>query len=187
LQLTELIFANNDLDIDAGCSYHLHFSIEGIKHSYGQHVQAEAMVFLNKSLIEGLWPSALVDRLGDMNYYKPLIQQDKYSMLHFNAGYKTWEFRIFGNISNIADAKACYILAIKAMRHVYRVLEGMVPSLRSRIAEIANIDKGNLSLSQIFCQDGCSLFRWEEPLTIEQLIEACRAPESVDEDTNNVA
>ena len=183
LRQTKLILDNNDLTIDKGCSYHLHFSIDGMRHTYGQHVQAEAMRYLADNIHD--WPEALVDRMNDLRYYKAEISKDKYTMVNFNSDYSTWEFRLFGNIDNIDDAKVCFILAIKAMRHVYRVLENMVPSLRSLIAKALDKKRNEVCLTHFFSRYALRVFDRTE--SFSAILERIAVLPAIDEDTADVA
>jgi hypothetical protein len=190
LSLTDFIFSNNDLSIDKGCSYHLHFSVEGMNHSYGSHIQSEAMRFLHEQLKQGKWGDFLEKRLNNMQHYRPKIDSDKYTLLNFNGEYNTWEFRIFGNVSNTADAADCFRLAIRSMRHVYQVLEGMKPSLRQDIAKATGVTPSKVRITDFFHQYGDDLFdaRPSKP-NLQAIIESFSAKiaTSIDLDTDQVA
>lgn len=122
-----------DLEVDTGCSFHIHLSIDGMKHGYGKNLQ----FFMMQYLIENfeLWPESVKARIKKTNYYKLEVSRDKYSMVHFHAQ-GTWEFRIFGNVLDELDGYRCLILACRAMQYAYRqVLAGKV-SAHSQITEL---------------------------------------------------
>lgn len=126
---TEL-FAHNEFGIDEGCSFHIHLSVVGVQHAYGDMLQAEMIAFLldNKMLL----PDSVQERLNSQpgrKYAKCHISQEKFSAVHFHKELKTWEFRLFGNVTNADDARKCLLLAIDAIRWAYRVKLGMEKSL----------------------------------------------------------
>ena len=125
LTITEDLFDSNDFEIDTRCSYHIHLSVTGVEHIYGQQLQAEMLAYILDSDI----PKFLQRRLNsnDRRYCKTLLSKDKFSAINFTG--KTWEFRLFGNVSNIKQARWCYRKAVEALRHGYRVKLGMEKSL----------------------------------------------------------
>jgi hypothetical protein len=160
-----------------------------MKHSYGKHVQAEVMRYLADN--RELMPDCLLQRFDDMRYYLPRIRTDKYTLLNFNSDYSTWEFRLFGNVSTIEDATACYRLAIRAMRHLYRVLEKQEVSLRDALAAAKGIDRDDIDLTEFFGSNGLSMFDsdGDDALSCCEIVKNIHEARlnNIDADTNNVA
>ena len=133
LQTAASLFASNEFEIDIGCSFHIHLSAKGVKHTYGRALQAEMQAYiLNADL-----PEFLVDRITSdkSTYFKPQASTDRHSLVNFCSRLNTWEFRVFGNVSNYSDAKYCLFLAMNALRHAYRVKLGLEKSLLDGIEE----------------------------------------------------
>ena len=133
LKTAKSLFTSNEFEIDIGCSFHIHLSAKGVKHTYGRALQAEMQAYiLNADL-----PEFLVDRITSdkSSYFKPQASTDRYSLVNFCSRLNTWEFRVFGNVSNYSDAKYCLFLAMNALRHAYRVKLGLEKSLLDGIEE----------------------------------------------------
>lgn len=111
----------NSMTVDNGCSFHIHLSIKGVPHNYGREMQA--------AIYEGLlrqydkFPQRVKDRLGDHDkrtrYFKEHLTEDKYCMVNQHKGFKTWEFRLFGNIDNAKDAQKCMLIAVRSLIFAY--------------------------------------------------------------------
>ena len=127
LETIKDLLKRNEFTIDDQCSFHIHLSVEGIKHTYGQELQAEMQAYILNTTL----PVFLQERLtaASLRYYKPAISTDKYTLVSFCSRLSTWEFRIFGNVKEYSDAKYCLLLAIAALRHAYRVKCGLSKSL----------------------------------------------------------
>lgn len=112
--------------IDVGCSFHVHLSVFGVKHTYGQRLQQSMVEYLVENAdrapatVRARWFAA-----RNNQYIKKLIgnSDEKYCFVRMHTQ-GTWEFRCFGNVQNAADARVCLDLAIAAMMHGYRVLIG---------------------------------------------------------------
>lgn len=112
-------------EIDEMCSFHIHLSVQGIKHSYSENFQL--------LLIEGLLkqankvPESVMDRwikgFDDYDDYGKYFQWepdiDKYRAIAKHGNLNTWEFRCFGNVHNYKDAVKCLRIAINAMKYAY--------------------------------------------------------------------
>jgi hypothetical protein len=109
------------MDIDEECSFHIHLSLDGVKHSYGAFLQRAMLNFLARNYTE--IPRAVRTRLQNESWvdrYFPIdVDRDRYKAIAYRGS--TWEFRLFGNIDNPRDAKKCLMLAIKALRYAYRL------------------------------------------------------------------
>jgi len=124
---------NNDFTVDHGCSFHIHLSIPGVNHAYGAKFQAEMIAYIldNKTRLPADVRSRLTSDPLD-KYAKLRISEDKFTAIHFHRGFHTWEFRLFGNVSDSSDARRCLIIAIEALRWAYRVKFNMEKSLVSQ-------------------------------------------------------
>lgn len=117
--LTDL-FAAHEMRVDVGCSFHVHISVPGIGHTYGKKFQGYLYEYLISQIdrvpkaVRSRWSSSAA------RYFKAQISEDKMTFVNFHDGYKTWEFRCFGNVSNIQDATACIRLAAEALRYAYQ-------------------------------------------------------------------
>lgn len=125
LKMVDTIFSNNDLEIDRGCSFHIHLSVPGILHQYGRNMQGEMTAYLLDNIAK--WPKRVISRMKSPSsrYAAIEISEEKFTCVHYHAKFKTWEFRLFGNVTGYSQAKACLFLAIEAMRHAYRVKLGL--------------------------------------------------------------
>lgn len=141
MQHADWLFSNMDMTIDERCSFHIHLSIPGIKHTYGRNLQIALMLSV---LLTPDRPSALHDRWNftperdddedydcDEDEQKSWLERyfdvrpsaNKYSFVAHRGD--TWEFRGFGNVSNADDARWCLKAAVKAMQRGYRLLHGI--------------------------------------------------------------
>jgi hypothetical protein len=158
---TKEVFDNNALTCDAGCSYHIHFSLDGMRHSYSKSVQAEAIRFMVEKLSREGAPKFIAERFKNFKYFKPELSEDKYSFVSYNDEYGTWEFRFFGNVGNLDDAKWCFRTLLETMRHVYLVLNEGERSFRSILSEALSIPGNKLRLTDFFDNYGPALLRGE--------------------------
>lgn len=128
IKLLKSLFDRFDLEIDEGCSFHIHLSVPGINHAYGPMLQCHMMEYLLLNVDRV--PEDVQNRWGsETDYFKPLIQADKYSFVHFHENCRTWEFRCFGNVQNAKDGRRCLKLAVEALQYAYKVSLGMAESL----------------------------------------------------------
>lgn len=112
-------------NIDVGCSFHIHLSIPGIRHSYGHHLQVAMVEYLLEHKDEV--PRSVLSRWEDgevTRYFEPVCDTDKFNFVHFHGRQRTWEFRCFGNVKSWADGWKCLKLAIRALQHGYKVILG---------------------------------------------------------------
>jgi hypothetical protein len=150
IRLTDEIFDSNDLEITTGCSYHIHVSVCGVSHSYGEQFQAEMLAYLLSR-----WdriPATVRHRLlspRSRRYFEARISTEKYTAIHFHAEREdkpaTWEFRLWGNVGDGRDAKDCLKLTAEAIRWAYRVKHKLDVSLiagmtKTEISGLLNYD-----------------------------------------------
>lgn len=122
------LFNGHDFEIDEGCSFHIHLSVPGVKHTYGKRLQAEMMAYLLEH--SNRLPRRVQERLKSsaIRFCQFKLDSDKMRAVHGHPQ-KTWEFRLFGNITKATDAWRCLLLAIDALRHAYRVRLNMTKPL----------------------------------------------------------
>jgi hypothetical protein len=187
LNVTREIFDTNDLTVDEKCSYHIHFSVAGMQHSYSNAIQSEGMrYFIEKMEREGC-PDFIHQRFNDFRFFVPELATEKYTFINYCEKYRTWEFRVFGNVSNVEDAKWCYKTLIETMRHVYKVLNGEIPSLRSILAELTGIPTTKVKVGEFYESYGKTMMRGER--TLAEILEEVRlsTATNIDIDTSGVA
>lgn len=111
-------------EIDNGCSFHVHVSVPGVQHRYGERFYRALVEWLVDHLDEV--PATVRQRwAGNRRYFRLVIEQDKFTWVHAHS-LGTWEFRCFGRVTNAADGRRCAELAARAMQHAYRVVSGQV-------------------------------------------------------------
>lgn len=149
MDLTSEIVNRNELEITAGCSYHIHVKVDGVKHSYGEALQAEMTAYLLDN-----WkriPLAVRRRLlsGASRYCEPRVSREKFTAVNFHAEREdkpaTWEFRLWGNVNNETDALTCLRLTAEAVHWAYKVKAGKAKSLltgvsRAKFKQVFNYD-----------------------------------------------
>lgn len=128
------LFTGHDFEIDTGCSFHIHLSVPGIKHSYGKILQGEMMAYLLEN--QDRLPESVRERLKSdaIRFCQFKLDSDKMRAVHGHPQ-RTWEFRLFGNVTTQHEAWKCLLLAIDAMRHAYRVRMRLTTALLA--AEVA--------------------------------------------------
>jgi hypothetical protein len=113
-----------DHTIDEACSFHVHLSIPGVKHSYGDRFQLALVEYLIENI--GRIPQSVRSRwkyAPSNQYIKGLLSsKNKYSFVYAHEQ-GTWEFRCFGNVHNTKDGLTCLNIAIEAMAHAYQVTQ----------------------------------------------------------------
>lgn len=120
---------SNEFTVDNGCSFHIHLSVPSVRHQYGTALQAEMTAYLLENI--GRMPESVQQRIRSQScrqWAMPKLSEGKYTAVHCHRQ-GTWEFRIFGNVSEASEARRCLILAIEAMRHAYRVKLGLSKTL----------------------------------------------------------
>lgn len=135
LKAAEEVFKLNHV-IDEQCSFHIHLQAKDIEHQYGQTIQRALMSYILEH--QHLVPAAVKarwnwrDQEQLQKYFRPMISSEKYTFVNFNCLHSTWEFRGFGNIKTLAEARACVHLVSKAMRHAYRIKCKLEPAITER-------------------------------------------------------
>jgi hypothetical protein len=187
LAITSDILSDNDLTIDRKCSYHIHFSVEDMTHSYSNAIQSEGMrFFIEQGEREG-HPDFIKERFEDFRFFLPELTMDKYAFINYNSKYRTWEFRVFGNVKTVEDAKWCYRTLLKSMRHVYKVLNGETMSLRSILSEVSSTPTQKVKVGEFYDNYGKDLVKGR--VTLADTLEKIRLTSSteIDNDTSGVA
>jgi hypothetical protein len=114
-----------DHEIDTGCSFHIHVSIPGVKHFYGERMQLAMVEYIAEN-IDRL-PVTVLKRIRDIknnNYIKGLLSsREKYSFVNAHEQ-GTWEFRCFGNVQNSVDGMTCRDIAVEALQYAYMAVKG---------------------------------------------------------------
>lgn len=125
------VLSENDFLVGENTSLHIHLSVKGITHAYGQRFQAEMYAYLLRNLhrIPDSVRKRMVAEKGCRSYAKLLLGTEKYSAIHFHKKYGTWEFRLFGNTKNYVEMRTCLQLAYEALKHAYSVKLGKSESL----------------------------------------------------------
>ncbi len=124
-RLLAQLFNYHALKVDTGCSFHVHISVPGIRHTYGSTFQGYLYEYL-LSQIDRV-PASVRERWASSaaRFFKSHISKDKMTFVNFHERLGTWEFRCFGNISNAEDAMTCIRLSAEAMRYAYQCQLGM--------------------------------------------------------------
>lgn len=141
--------------VGTGCSFHIHVSVDGLKHKYGRNMQAWMYLFILENIDRV--PLAVIKRWATQTdqYFKLQLgggcvedntQEEKYSFISYRNEWKTWEFRGWGNLRLPEDAKACAELSVEAYQyafkkvHIDRELAPMdrIANIRENVKEIAS-------------------------------------------------
>lgn len=121
-------------DVDYRCSFHIHTQVQNITHDYGEDMQKLLMEYsiynmhmLPDSVIER-WQKEAGRQINE--YFVPHISTEKYSFVNYNDSFNTWEFRAFGNITSVQEARACLVMAAKAIHYAYKAKAGKVERIK---------------------------------------------------------
>lgn len=134
IRAAECVFNGGvDHEIDTGCSFHVHVSVVKQPFSYSTKFQWALYEWLMNHIkevpasVRRRWMKAAITTVdGELGggYYKLALSKEKYSFVHYHSGFKTWEFRCFGNVKSKKDAIKCMQLALRATMHAIRVTKG---------------------------------------------------------------
>jgi hypothetical protein len=129
------------------CSFHIHVSVNGMKHTYGPNMQAFMYLYLLQNIhrvptrVLERWTNAGMASDGD-KYFKMNLggsaspsHENRYSFIAFRHEFKTWEFRCWGNIETVEDAKACVDLSLDAYNYAFDLVHK-----QKRAAPLKEID-----------------------------------------------
>jgi hypothetical protein len=106
-----------DFQVDAGCSFHIHMSVEGHSHGYDANLQRLMLKFLMDRV--HMWPREAIHRCAfvwgneENTYFKPEISTEKHNAVAFRSR-GTWEFRLWGGILDPKSANRAMHLTIAA-------------------------------------------------------------------------
>lgn len=109
-------------EIDANCSFHVHVSVPGVQHIYGSNMQRHMVEYILENCDR--LPAGMKDRFNNdeaYSYFRTELSTEKYTAVHFNSRCGSWEFRLFGNIQTLRDAKRCLDLAAEAIQYAYQM------------------------------------------------------------------
>jgi hypothetical protein len=147
--MTDSLFSFVDeqgAEINEGCSFHVHISVKGRKHTYGLAIQALMCDYVLQQAISGRLPMGLLNRWcnGPLNSYFGFdLDSDKYNFVAHRPyeDYATWEFRCFGNIDNASDADTCIDVAVEAYCWAFAMVRLHTPNgALMRVFETTNKD-----------------------------------------------
>jgi len=120
---------NTYLSIDTECSCHIHIRMHDVQHK--GHNLLQQLLFEELFNDLAAIPDCIKQRCAtEPRWIQPSANggktyTGKYNPIQRHSGYHTWEFRIFGNVSNVTDFQMCLDAAIAAMGRAYaRFLEG---------------------------------------------------------------
>jgi len=121
----------DSLEVSKRCSFHVHVSVDGLTHTYGINMQAWMYLFILQNIsrvpkgVLERWSASAEITEGD-RYYKQKLggsadrnYEERYSFVAFRHEFKTWEFRCWGNIKSVEDAKTCIDLSIEAYNYAF--------------------------------------------------------------------
>lgn len=136
------LLSTNDFGLNEGCSFHIHLSVPGIKHSYGRRFQAEIYAYLLSKwteMPEGV-QKRLVSENGARKWARLVLENGNKRVAVYTHPSGTWEFRLFGNVTKFSEMYKCICLAVGAMRHAYRVKLGLDKSLlmNARLEQVSD-------------------------------------------------
>lgn len=127
-----------ELEVDEGCSFHIHLSIPGVKHSYGQNLQAAIMDYFLSNI--NRLPECVRMRLASdaVRFFEFNLSQEKFRFVHWHAQ-GTIEFRLFGNVDNYKDGMKCLLEAVRALQHAYKVVHLKQAKLNLSVQMLADV------------------------------------------------
>ena len=116
------IFMRYDLDIDEGCSFHVHVSANGHMAEPFRSERLYTQFLMLKFLSDNAdrFPDCVAERVVEKMGYRSKSQYfdfdlntgEKYMFVAYRG--RTWEFRCFGNVSGYWDGAKCIDLAVDA-------------------------------------------------------------------------
>lgn len=145
LDVAEQLLDNHVHRVDVRCSFHVHVSCvanplpNGAEyyHEYDTEFQRRLYAYLLDHLAEV--PVGVLQRWADagwLNQYFPFrTSEDKYAFVSCHDQYPTWEFRCFGNLSTVEDARRCIDLAAGAFHYALTYDGGVVLPNQPRMLE----------------------------------------------------
>lgn len=107
------ILFKEDHVVDKGCSFHIHLSLDGVPSRYSDNLQSRFYHTIMANISR--FPMGVLQRLRSdkCKHYAPMrVAHEKYTAANCHSQYRTWEFRLFGNVGNLEDAQTCIDLAV---------------------------------------------------------------------------
>lgn len=114
-----------ELEIHTTCSAHIHLQLADMHHSGANVIQQTIFDELSKRWM-GL-PMTVRNRISECNkYIKPTNGGTETCKYKYNPvqchSQGTWEFRLFGNVSQTDEFESCLKIAVESIEHAYRRL-----------------------------------------------------------------
>lgn len=153
----KLLSAFESITVSARCSYHIHLSVSGMKHTYGINMQAFMYLYILNNLHRV--PQGVLERWANSSspdgdrYFRQCLggsmnssYEERYSFIAFRHEFSTWEFRCWGNVLSVEDAKACLDISIDAYNYAFDLVHKQkkmadlkaIDSFRNSLCEMAN-------------------------------------------------
>ena len=148
--------AFDSLEVSKRCSFHVHVSVDGLTHTYGINMQAWMYLYILQNISKV--PKGVLERWsasGEMlegdRYYKQKLggsadrnYEERYSFVAFRHEFKTWEFRCWGNIKSVEDAKTCIDLSVEAYNYAFDLVHK-----QKKMAPLKEIDTFRETLTEM--------------------------------------
>jgi hypothetical protein len=148
--------AFDSLEVSKRCSFHVHVSVDGLTHTYGINMQAWMYLYILQNISKV--PKGVLERWsasGEMaegdRYYKQKLggsadrnYEERYSFVAFRHEFKTWEFRCWGNIKSVEDAKTCIDLSVEAYNYAFDLVHK-----QKKMAPLKEIDTFRENLTEM--------------------------------------
>jgi len=146
-------FENYKVEVDEGCSFHIHISDDSLAIPVNRLESFELPVdamYTQLLFLTYLWefshryPLSVVERIADrwreyeMGFFMFQLGADKYLFVAPRSD--TWEFRSFGNVDNYEDACACIDFAVDAYRWAHH------PDVREKYSYLLRVPRPRSNL-----------------------------------------
>lgn len=122
------------IEVNEGCSFHVHVSVADMQHFYGRNMQA----YMYKYVLDNIarvpmnvlkrWAHSSTSDNRD-KFFKMALggspssgNEERYSFIAFRHQFKTWEFRCWGNITTPEEAKVCVDLSLEAYNYAFELV-----------------------------------------------------------------
>lgn len=159
----EAILAAGKFGVDAGCSFHIHVKspeITRLRNEGDQHIyQAEASLFL--LLHFDKWPKRVQKRFFlKRNFFHYSFDRDKFRSIRVHPQ-GTMEYRLWGNVASLEDARRCMELTEAAHVHALQAISGDGPAMLSRHMQ-AYVKAGSKGIEWLLQRDHRTEFNWQK-------------------------
>ena len=102
-------------DIDTRCSFHIHIGLPDYRFKYDRAMRQQMVMYILRNRYR--LPKSVQDRFQDTNasyFFLPDEGDAKMNFINFHCQ-GTLEFRCFGNVRTVEDAKLCLEIAVEAL------------------------------------------------------------------------